>query len=210
MKYSLKNLNTSIDKWIASKRNLAPDKDYTESFLRERYSDLVNNFDGFKKFINNPQFKTAYHKYKTGDFNYLEQLFSNDNELILSLDEKQRDELLKEKKIKLIVSGEEKKNRKKQTDEKIFSPLPIKRYEITYPPAKVELFKPIKKAITILEIKRKLDGSRDPLKNTNEKHIGQMRTTDCFDYNECISYIEKIEDFELHFENPHIVDIATN
>ncbi|TAL62561.1 MAG: hypothetical protein EPN85_02390 [Bacteroidetes bacterium] len=117
MKYSFKNLNKSIDRWIAAKTNLAPDKDYTESFLRERYTELVNDFDGFKKFIKNQHFQTAYHKYRIGDYNDLENIFSIDK----------------------------------------------------------ELFRKTKEAITILEIKRKLDGSHEPLKNTNEKYSGKMK-----------------------------------
>lgn len=84
MKYSFKNLNKSIDRWITQKTNHAPDKDYTETFLRERYSDLVNDFEGFKKFIKNQHFQDAYHKYRIGDYNYLEKIFSNDDELISS------------------------------------------------------------------------------------------------------------------------------
>ena len=82
MKYSLKNLNKSIDRWIANKIKVAPDKDYTETFLREQYADLVHGFEGLKKFIQAPHFQTAYHKYKIGDHNYLEKLFATDDELI--------------------------------------------------------------------------------------------------------------------------------
>src|ERR1035437_6302288 len=37
-----------------------------------------------------------------------------------------------------------------------------------------------------------------------------MKTTNCFDYNECLSYIEKIKDFEMIFESPPVFDTATN
>ena len=110
MKYSLNNLNKSIDRWITKKIFIAPDKNYTESFLREQYSSLVNDFDGFKNFAKNPHFQTTYHKYKIGDFSYSEKLFSNDDDLMSSyFDENLREKLVKEKKIKLIILKEGKK-----------------------------------------------------------------------------------------------------
>lgn len=133
MKYSLKNLNKGIDRWINSKTNLAPDKEYTETFLRERYTDLVNNFDGFKIFIKNQHFQTTYHKYKIGDYAGLEKIFSNDDELISSY-----------------------------------------KYKIIDGVIKNELFKKIKEAITILEIKRKLDGLNQPSENRIEKDNNEI------------------------------------
>ena len=173
MKYSLKNLNKSIDKWIANKRNLAPDKDYAETFLKEQYTDLVNTFDGFKTFIKHQHFQTTYNKYRLGDYDYSEKMFANDDELITTyLDKKQRTELLKSKKIKLVISKEIKERTKNKKNRIIFIPV-SGHYEIIDIAIKNDLFKTVKKAIIILEIKRKLDGTSEPfkLKNNNMVHL---------------------------------------